>query len=420
MDPRETGVFLVPLATMVSPDSLDCLDLLDLLDPPALVETSPLRCLVATMTSHPPPCLCLDPWAQWDPVDHLDLKVLADLRDSLAPLASPERLALLVPWVPVAPPAPLERMERMVSLASLAVVVSADHLAHRELVVSQEPLVCPASRDTEDSAVWMVPRETLALLALRERLELLVRMEPLVPWDLVVCLEREAALVLLELLELVVTMAPLVLLDLPVPLAQLDLLDSLVAPEPRVMPDLRVLVDLRAPLEPVVSLATPDLLAQPDPLETPEMMVPLEQRDHLVLLELLELPDSPDPVDLPDLKVLLVPPEPRVTLVTLVPQEPREKLVLRERLVWQELREPQDLLVRKARGEQEESPVLQEPVELLEREVPLVVVVSLALMVLLDSKVPLVSAVPLVLSDLKVPLVRVAALVSLVCLELRV
>ena len=32
------------------------------------------------------------------------------------------------------------------------------------------------------------------------------------------------------------------------------------------------------------------------------------------LLELPELPVSPDPVDLPDLRVLLVPPVPRVTL----------------------------------------------------------------------------------------------------------
>lgn len=57
---------------------------------------------------------------------------------------------------------------------------------------------------------------------------------------------------------------------------------------------------------------------------------------------------------------------------------------------------------------------------LLESEVALAVVVSLVLMALLDPKVPLVRTVPPVLLDLKVQLVSLAALVSLVCQELRV
>lgn len=68
----------------------------------------------------------------------------------------------------------------------------------------------------------------------------------------------------------------------------------------------------------------------------------------------------------------------------------------------------------------EVSPVLVEPVEPPEREVPLAAVVSLVLMAQLDLRVPLVSAVPLVWSDPKVPLVSLVALVSLVCPVLRV
>jgi len=89
-------------------------------------------------------------------------------------------------------------------------------------------------------------------------------------------------------------------------------------------------------------------------------------------------------------------------------------------VVLQEFQEPQDHLVRKAREEAEESLVLQEAVELLESEVPLVVVVSLDLMAPLEPKVPMASAVPPVLLDLKVQPVSLAALGSLVCPELRV
>ncbi|MED6278127.1 hypothetical protein CHARACLAT_020560, partial [Characodon lateralis] len=310
VDPRERGVLLVPLVEMVSTASLDSQDLLD---PLALVVTSPLRCLVAMMRN-PLLCLCLDQWAQWDPVDLQELLVLVDLRDPMAFLVSLERLELQAPWVHVDLQDLLERMERMVRLGNLVVPVSVDLLAHRVLVVSQELLDFLASRVTEGSAVWMVLRETLALLDPRERLVPLVRMELLVLWDLVVCLVREVELVLLVLLELVVTMVLLVLLDLRVPLALLDPLDSLVAPDPRVTLERRVHVDLKDLLELVENLVTLDLLAQLDLLETLEQMEPPVLREALVPLVLLEPLVSLDHVDPQDLREQLVPLDPRVTL----------------------------------------------------------------------------------------------------------
>ncbi|MED6248568.1 hypothetical protein ATANTOWER_002037, partial [Ataeniobius toweri] len=419
VDLRERGVLLVPLVEMVSTASLDSQDLPALLDPLALVVTSPLRCLVAMMRN-PLLCLCLDQWAQWDPVDLQELLVLVDLRDPMAFLVSLERLELPAPWVHVDLQDLLERMERMVRLGNLVVPVSVDLLAHRVLVVSQELLDFLASRVTEGSAVWMVLRVTLALLDPRERLVPLVRMELLVLWDLVVCLVREVELVLLVLLELVVTMVLLVLLDLRVPLALLDPLDSLVAPDPRVTLEHRVHVDLKDLLELVENLVTLDLLAQLDLLETLEQMEPPVLREALVPLVLLELLVSLDHVDPQDLREQLVPLDPRVTLVRLVPQDSRESPVPRARLVLQVFRDPQDLLVKRAKEEPEENPVLQVPVEPLGSVVPLVVVGSLVLMALLEPKVPLVSVVLRVLLDLKVPPVSLVALVSLVFLEQRV
>ncbi|KAK5619404.1 hypothetical protein CRENBAI_004568 [Crenichthys baileyi] len=316
----------------------------------------------------------------------MELLVLVDLRDPMAILVSLERLELLAPWVHVDLQDLLERMERMVRLGNLVVPVSVDLLAHRVLVVSLELRDFLASRVTEGSAVWMVLRETLALLDPRERLVPLVRMELLVLWDLVVCLVREVELVLLVLLELVVTMVLLVLLDLRVPLALLDLLDSLVAPDPRVTLEHRVHVDLKGLLELVENLVTLDLLAQLDLLETLEQMEPPVLREALVPLVLLELLVSLDHVDPQDLRGQLVPLDPRVTLVRLVPQDSRASPVPRARLVLQVFRDPQDLLVKRAKEEPEENPVLQVPVEPLGSVVPLVVVGSLVLMALLEPK----------------------------------
>ncbi|MCV4871610.1 hypothetical protein OFB47_27810, partial [Escherichia coli] len=76
--------------------------------------------------------------------------------------------------------------------------------------------------------VWMVPKEILVLLVLRESLAVLVKMELPARWVPEVCLVREVALDPLAVLVLVVTMVLSVQLGPPVPPALLALLASLV------------------------------------------------------------------------------------------------------------------------------------------------------------------------------------------------
>lgn len=420
VEPRASQELLVSRATMVFLASPAFLDPQAPLDPLASAETSPLRCLVVLMRRAAVACPCPAPWAPWVPVVPQDLLAQVDLRVSLAPLVSLVRLVLPVPWVPVVLLVPLARTEMMVSLASLVAPVSVELPAHRELVDSPEPPAFPASRDTEDSAVLMELRGSLALPDPRERLVHPVRTEPLEPWDPVVCLVREAVLVPTELLVLVVTMVLLVLLVLLAPLAPLVPPVSPVAPEPRERLVPRELVVARDPRDPVERLVTQDPLALLALLETTVLMETPVPRVPLVLLVLLALLASLDPVDPPDPRVLVELPDPRVTLVRLVLLEPRERLVLRESLAPLESRDPPALLVRKAREGPVVSPVLLVPVEPPASAAALVAAVSLVLMELLAPRVAPVSVVAPELLELRVTLVSLAATASLVCLDPRV
>ncbi|KAJ8404360.1 hypothetical protein AAFF_G00341330 [Aldrovandia affinis] len=158
-DPRVTVVLKATGEPLDSPEMMASLASPAFPDPPAppdplaLAETFLLKCLMVMMRNPVVECPSLAPWAQWVPVVPLDPLVLADPKDSLAPLVSLVRLVLLVPWVLVVQLAPLARTEKMVSLANLVAPVSVVHLAPRAPVDSPEPLDFLASRDTEDSAV---------------------------------------------------------------------------------------------------------------------------------------------------------------------------------------------------------------------------------------------------------------------------
>lgn len=289
-------------------------------------------------------------------------------------------------------PDPLENLEMMVRLVSQVKVVSVDPPDPRELVDSQELLVFLESRDTEAILVWTEPKESQEQQELRESPVPLVRMAPLDPWDLAVSLVREDVPVPLELLVLVEMMVCPVLLVPLVPSVLLELLASLdlqVLRE-RLAPPERVV--LRGPRGPVESQEPQDLPDPPAHLETQELMASTVPRDLLVL------PVSPVP------QASLAPAapqdhreppalwDPRERRVTPVSQGSRERLVPRERSGPLVFKDPWALQERRVREAPAESLVLLAPSDPLEREVPLVTVVSQGRTAWLVPRVPQASA----------------------------
>lgn len=265
------------------------------------------------------------PLALLEPLAHKVSKVTLERLESLAQLDL---------WDLVAPLGLLENQEVMVMLASLERLVSVELLDLRELVDSLALLAFPESKDTEGTLVWMAQKERAALQEQRVRVDLLVRMEPLDPWDPVVCLVREDVPGRLVLLVPAVMMVCPVLL---VPLGPLVLLEHLVSQDLQERREKLALlepVDLRAHRDPAERLVPLDLLDPLEPLATLVLMVYLEPKDLLVVLVLLGHLASQAPVGHPDLKEqqdLLGPREPRETLVSLALKErldQRESLAL--------------------------------------------------------------------------------------------
>ncbi|KAA0725463.1 Collagen alpha-1(I) chain [Triplophysa tibetana] len=332
----------------------------------------------------------------------LEIQVHMALKDSLDPQASPVRLVLLVQWVLVVFLVLLERMEKMVRLENLVVLVNVELLALRAVVASLEPLDSPALRDTEEKVVF------------------LVRVVPLDPWVLVVCLVREAVLVPLALRVLVVMMAILAVPDLLDPLALPDLLDSLVVLVLRVKLALLEAVVQRDPKDPVVSLVTLDLLVLLALLEPLDLMVSPVAKVLLVLLVLLELLVSLVAVDHLDLLAPWVVLALRVTMVILVSKVLGENLVLRENLAQLEFKVLPDLLVRRGKEVLVVRMVELDLLDHLEAVVPLATVVFLVLMERLALWAVLVSVDPMDQWELKDPAESPADKESQDCLDQRV
>jgi len=290
----------------------------------------------------------------------------------------------------------------MEKLANLERLVSVELQGLRALEDSPEPLVFLASKDTEVTPVWMEPREIQELLEPRERAVTLERTAHPDPWVPVVFLVRGGVpeplglLVLVEMMVCLVLLVPLDLLALPEPPVSQD------PQEPRERLDLLVPVDLKAHKDPVERLVPLDLPAPQEHLATLVLMESLELKVLLVLLVLLVPPDSQAPAAHPDLREQPVLWDPRDSRETLVFLDSKERLDRRESWVLLVPKVLPDRLARRAREDPEESPALQDPSDLLEREELPVTVVSQARMVLLALREPLVTVVSLVLLGLRV------------------
>ncbi|TRY88617.1 hypothetical protein DNTS_028837, partial [Danionella cerebrum] len=264
----------------------------------------------------------------------------------------------------------------------------------------------------------MEPKESWALLDLREKLGLLESLEPLESWAPEDCLEREVDLVLLGLLVLVVMMGTLVVLDLLDPLALLVLPASLVVLVLREKLVLLEVVVLKATRDPVESLVTLALLDPPALLDLLDLMVLLVLKDLLVQsvllvpLASLVLADLQGPLD------PLVPQAPKETLVILDSRALKEKPVLKENLVQSDPRVWPDQGERREREELGVNLAELDLWGLQEDGVHLATVASLVQMALPDPWVPLVSVALMEQWELKEQPESQVALESQDCLDL--
>lgn len=304
----------------------------------------------------------------------------------------------------------LENLEMTVKLENLVNPATVDLLGLRAPEDFPELLVFLASKDTEVIQVLMDQRERLEPLEQKERLVLLVRVEPLDQWALGVCPVREDVLDPVEFpvpVEMMVCLAHLVLLVL---LVLLELLASLVVLVQRVKLAPLALVGPKVLRDLVESLVPLDHLGHLVLLATLALMVFLELKDQLVLLVSLVPLVSQDLVDLLGLR------EPLGLLDQREPQETQEspglkvKLGQKEKLDQVAYRELTAHREKRASVDPEVSPGLLGHLDLLERGEPQETVVSPVRMDCQVRRAPPVNEDPQVPVDLRVLVVTLDAL----------